>query len=204
MAFVHGGVSCEKSTGGGKLVIRSGLPVIWAPKERPSHRFGLITIWEGLRRFGGGTANNRRGKYGRSGSSFAISRLHSFEGLGFLGSLARSPEGATIWSRDARYLQLVREHPKRIDFDEWHTFKASVRGPRIQCFVDEDLIFDLTDGRHQTGYVALGSEPDGCTLSQSQSHRSARKSPGERHRTARDCPRRLSCVIGEEFTERGA
>jgi hypothetical protein len=41
--------------------------------------------------------------------------------------------------------------------DEWHRFKAVVRGEHIQCFLDDEPTFDVSDSRHTRGYVALAT-----------------------------------------------
>jgi serine/threonine protein kinase len=51
-------------------------------------------------------------------------------------------------------IKMVQSKGWRVD-DEWHKLGVKARGERLRCFMDEELIFDLVDGRHSRGGVML-------------------------------------------------
>jgi serine/threonine protein kinase len=42
-----------------------------------------------------------------------------------------------------------------VNADQWYQVRVSVRGPRCQCFLDEQLIFDFSDNTHLRGAVGF-------------------------------------------------
>jgi eukaryotic-like serine/threonine-protein kinase len=42
-----------------------------------------------------------------------------------------------------------------VNANQWCQIRVSVRGPRCQCFLDNELLFDLTDRDHLRGAVGF-------------------------------------------------
>jgi hypothetical protein len=42
-----------------------------------------------------------------------------------------------------------------VNSGQWYRVRVSVRGSRLQCFLDEELLFDLTDQNHLRGAVGF-------------------------------------------------
>ena len=47
--------------------------------------------------------------------------------------------------------------PGSVETDKWYNIKIVLRGPSIKCFLDGELIHDITDPTFPTGGIGLGS-----------------------------------------------
>jgi len=58
--------------------------------------------------------------------------------------------------------ETLARQPMRIDPERYYHLKAEIDGPRIRCYLDEDLAFDVEDSNLPRGKVGIRSNAESC------------------------------------------
>jgi alpha-L-arabinofuranosidase len=61
----------------------------------------------------------------------------------------------TVETRGPR--KIFKQKKGRIETDRWYKIKIKVQGPKIECYIDDQLIESMTDSTYDSGGIGLGS-----------------------------------------------